>query len=372
VILLPSDHFGEDGMTLPLAIRTDLFSSTELRAQARRTRNRRTAMRMLAIANALEGMSRADAARVVGMERQALRDAVIRYNAEGQRRRARRVAGPSQAGAATASKRGRAGGLAGAHPARAGSGARRLPAMDLAALVPLDRSTLRQAAAPGQLVADRARRARPLSAEDATRAPASRSESPDGVRQRGLRRAVAGAAEAHPERQITLWFMDEARVGQKGRTAYQWWIKGERPRGLCDQGFESTYIYGAVRPATGEDFALVLPEVSTGTMGLFLDRFAATLPPNTQAVLVLDRAGWHRSRRLRVPETITLVPLPAYSPELNPVERIWLSLREEFLTHCVFNSMDEIITACCEAWNSLTAERLRSLCNYPWIARITS
>ena len=166
--------------------------------------------------------------------------------------------------------------------------------------------------------------------------------------------------------------MDEARVGQKGRTGYQWWIKGERPRGLCDQRFESTYIYGAVRPATGEDFALVLPEVSTGPMGLFLDRFAATLAPNTQAVLVLDRAGWHRSRRLRVPENITLVPLPAYSPELNPVERVWLYLREEYLTHCVFNSMDEIITACCEAWNSLTAERLRSLCNYPWIARITS
>ena len=70
-------------MTLPLAIRTDLFTPTELRVQARRTRNRRTAMRMLAIANALEGISRAEAARVVGMERQALRDAVIRYNAEG-------------------------------------------------------------------------------------------------------------------------------------------------------------------------------------------------------------------------------------------------------------------------------------------------
>ena len=70
-------------MTLPLAVRTDLFSATELRAQARRTRNRRTAMRMLAIANALDGMSRAEAARVVGMERQMLRDAVIRYNAEG-------------------------------------------------------------------------------------------------------------------------------------------------------------------------------------------------------------------------------------------------------------------------------------------------
>jgi transposase len=155
-------------------------------------------------------------------------------------------------------------------------------------------------------------------------------------------------------------------VDQRGAPA-----RAVRPPFRIDRHL-STYIYGAVRPATGEDFALVLPEVSTDTMGLFLDRFAATLAPNTQAVLVLDRAGWHRSRRLRVPETITLVPLPAYSPELNPVERIWLYLREEFLTHCVFNSMDEIITACCEAWNSLTAERLRSLCNYPWIARVIS
>lgn len=78
-----SDFEGEDGMTAALEIRRDLFSPTELRLRARRERNPRTATRMLAIANALEGLTRAEAARLAGMERQALRDAVIRYNQEG-------------------------------------------------------------------------------------------------------------------------------------------------------------------------------------------------------------------------------------------------------------------------------------------------
>jgi hypothetical protein len=79
---------------------------------------------------------------------------------------------------------------------------------------------------------------------------------------------------------------------------------------LCDRRFEWAYICGAVRPATGESFALVLPEVSTETTSLFLGQFAATLAPHTQAVVVLDQAGWHGSRHLRVPDNLTLVPLP--------------------------------------------------------------
>ena len=103
------------------------------------------------------------------------------------------------------------------------------------------------------------------------------------------------AAEANPGKQIDLWFMDEARVGQKGRTGFRWWVRGERPRGLCDRRFEWAYLFGAVRPATGADFALVLPEVSTGAMQTFLDHFAASLAEEAHAVLVLDRAGWHGS-----------------------------------------------------------------------------
>jgi transposase len=141
---------------------------------------------------------------------------------------------------------------------------------------------------------------------------------------------------------------------------------------LCDRRFEWAYIFGAARPATGEGFGLVLPAVSTAAMSLFLDQFAAQLDPDTHAVLVLDQAGWHGSHRLHVPANVTLVPLPPYSPELNPMELVWLYLREHHLSHRLLDSYDAIVSACCEAWNSLTADRLRSLCNHPWIARVSS
>jgi hypothetical protein len=115
--------------------------------------------------------------------------------------------------------------------------------------------------------------------------------------------------------------MDEARVGQKGRLCHRWWVRGRRPPGRCDRRFESAYIFAAVEPATGADVALVLPEVSTAAMNLFLAAFAADLPADVHAALVLDGAGWHGARGLVVPANVTLVPLPPYSPELNPVER---------------------------------------------------
>jgi hypothetical protein len=149
-------------------------------------------------------------------------------------------------------------------------------------------------------------------------------------------------------------------------------VRGERPRGLCDRRFDWAYLFGAVRPATGGDFALVLPEASTGTMQVFLDQFAGALDEEAHAVLVLDRAGWHGSRRLAVPPSITLAPLPAYAPELNPVERIWLFLRERFLSHRLLDGYHAIVAACCEAWNALTPDRLRSLCTFPWIAKVSS
>ena len=165
--------------------------------------------------------------------------------------------------------------------------------------------------------------------------------------------------------------MDEARVGQKGRTGFRWWVRGEHPRGLCDRRFEWAYLFGAVRPATGGDFALVLPEVSTTAMQTFLDHFAARLAEDAHAVLVLDRAGWHGSRSLVVPPGITLAPLPPYAPELNPVERVWLFLRERFLSHRLLEDYDAIVSACCEAWNALTPERLRSLCAFHWLAKVS-
>lgn len=105
-------------------------------------------------------------------------------------------------------------------------------------------------------------------------------------------------------------------------------------------------------------------------MGVFLAELSGTLAAGTHAVLVLDRAGWHISPDLQVPTNLTLVHLPSYSPELNPVENLWLYLRERWLSHRVFtDGYEAVVDAACHAWNALVAEpgRLRSLTSFPWL-----
>ena len=129
-----------------------------------------------------------------------------------------------------------------------------------------------------------------------------------------------------------------------------------------------------MRPDSGDDFALVLPHANTAAMTVFLDRFAKTRPSDAHAVMVVDGAGWHKSRTLKIPDNITLVVLPPYCPELNPVERIWLYIRERFLSLRILDNTHAIVEACCVAWNRLVAEpgRIKSLCAYPWIQEVSS
>ena len=106
-----------------------------------------------------------------------------------------------------------------------------------------------------------------------------------------------------------------------------WWKRGERPPGLLDQRYASAYIYAAIEPGTDNAFALILPDANGVGMQTFLEAFAKTITMDEHVALVLDGAGWHSGKALCVPHNITLVPLPPYSPELNPVERVWLYLR---------------------------------------------
>jgi hypothetical protein len=83
---------------------------------------------------------------------------------------------------------------------------------------------------------------------------------------------------------------------------------------LCDQRYTWAHLFAAVQPLTGKSVALVLPRVSTEVMQLFLERFSSTLAPNEHAAMVVDGAGWHSTRHLRIPSNITLVLLPPYAP----------------------------------------------------------
>jgi hypothetical protein len=88
-------------------------------------------------------------------------------------------------------------------------------------------------------------------------------------------------------------------------------------------------------------------------MNLHLAAISADVPPGRHAVLLLDRAGWHLSTRLVVPDNITIVPLPAKCPELNPQENIWQFMRDNWLSNRVFENARAIVDHCCDAWNKL-------------------
>lgn len=198
---------------------------------------------------------------------------------------------------------------------------------------------------------------------------AARPRGPRSNKELGSR--LADIAAAHPNQRVQLWCEDAARVGQKGRVCHRWYERGVRPPGLADRRFESLHLFAACRPAAGQAFALALPEATTRTMNLLLASFAQQLEPGTHAVLILDQAGWHGAGRLAVPETVTLLPLPASSPELNPVERGWLHLRERFLSHRVLADCQAGLDAACDAWNALLTEtrKLASLTAYPYLIR---
>lgn len=150
---------------------------------------------------------------------------------------------------------------------------------------------------------------------------------------------------------------------------HRWYKRGQRPPGLADKRFTFAYIFAAVEPGTDNAFALIMPYADTDAMQVFLDRFSKTIAADEHVAMIADQAGWHVSNNLKVPPNISLVRLPPYSPELNPVERLWLYLKERFLSHRLLDDYDAIVDAAEAAWKRLTAEtgRVTSLCSYSWI-----
>jgi hypothetical protein len=184
--------------------------------------------------------------------------------------------------------------------------------------------------------------------------------------------------EALPEhardKPIEVWFQDEARVGQQGTLTRLWARRGSRPRAPRDRRYAWAYLFGAVCPARATGAALVLPAVNLEAMNLHLEEISANVAPGAHAVVVLDQAGWHGAASLAPPDNLTLLPLPSYSPELNPVENVWEYLRQNQLSLRVWDTYDAIVETCCAAWNDLmrTPERIASLATRPWAKAVTT
>lgn len=171
-----------------------------------------------------------------------------------------------------------------------------------------------------------------------------------------------------------MWCQDEARVGQKGSLTRRWHTRGERPRALRDHRFRSAWIFGAVCPERDTGVALIFSRVSTEAMNMMLAEISEVVAEDAHAALVMDGAGWHVANDLHIPDNITILRLPSYSPELNPIERVWQHMRDRFFSHRVFADMDHIFDACCDGWNRLCAEtgRIASLTAFPYCAKVNT
>jgi transposase len=134
---------------------------------------------------------------------------------------------------------------------------------------------------------------------------------------------------------------------------------------------EYEYAFAAVSPHDGTLDTLVLPSVNAEAMSVFLSEVSQR-PPNEWILMVLDGAGGHRAKRLPVPANRQLLPLPPWSPPLNPVEHVWDEVREKWFANRVFASMetveDQLVTAL--ATLEADAPQVASLTGFDWIKSI--
>jgi hypothetical protein len=172
---------------------------------------------------------------------------------------------------------------------------------------------------------------------------------------------------------IRLMFQDEARFGRISGSKCCWCPKPFRP--ICPTIVcqEYTYAYGAVSIPGGQWDSLILPRTDTPCMQIFLDEVSSRYPED-RIVMVLDGAGWHRSNGLVIPKNMKLLPLPSYSPELNPVENIWEEIREKGFDNKVFTSMDTLEDQLVYELKRLedNPEITKSISGWPWIVNAIS
>jgi putative transposase len=180
-----------------------------------------------------------------------------------------------------------------------------------------------------------------------------------------VRAVLPERAKAKP---VEIWFQDEARIGQKGTLTRIWARRGTRPTAPRDQRYAWAYLFGAVCPERAIATGLVLPCANAKAMNEHLKHISRAVAADAHALLVIDGAGYHEKADLNVPENITLLTQPAYSPELNPVENVWQYLRQNFLANRVYDDYDAIVDACCSAWNALVKvpDQLASITHRPW------
>ena len=349
-------------MGQPIEITRLEFLATDLRVLAARTREGGWVRRLLAIALLLDGHSREAAASANGMTRQTLRDWVHRFNADGVSGLRSRTS-PGRPPALNESRWEELKIIVLEGPDPEQHRVVRWRRIDLCEEIAARWSVTVCEQTMGKWCASRndPAAAAPLPPEEGSGGRAGFYKNFAGL----VKEAVPASATDKP---IELWFQDEASVGSKGTLEYIWAPVGSRPRAVRDNRHDSVYLFGALCAYRAVGAAVIMPAANSEAMSVHLQEIGTQVSP-AHAVLVCDGAGWHqRGDKLTVPDNITLLPLPAYSPELNPMENVWDYLRGNKLSHTVWDTYEAIVDACANAWRFLIddPDRIRSIAYREW------
>ncbi len=163
---------------------------------------------------------------------------------------------------------------------------------------------------------------------------------------------------------IRVFSQDESRFGLLPLRRRRITARGIKPIGKIQHKFESFYLYGAVEPTTGESFFLELPWLNTENFQVFLNEFSSTYRESLN-VIVLDNGRYHKARALRAPDNVVFVFLPPYSPELNPIERLWQDIKDD-IAWKLFPDIEQQQDYVAKLLNSYDAQRIHSLTSYPY------
>ena len=165
--------------------------------------------------------------------------------------------------------------------------------------------------------------------------------------------------------------MDEARFGQQGTITRVWARRGSRRRRMRQNGRASLSVLTAVCAARGAAFGLIMPELNTAVVNLFLEQFSRELPAGVHAVLIWDGAGFHTGGDLVVPGNVSLIHLPPYSPELNPVENLWHYLRSHHWSNRAYEGYKGLQEEAVRSRRAVCqdGENLKTICNADYVSR---
>lgn len=157
----------------------------------------------------------------------------------------------------------------------------------------------------------------------------------------------------------TVFLPRQSRFGLKTLTGRRITARGVKPVGKVRWTFKATYLYGVVEPATGEHFFYEFTHCNTDCFQCFL-ALVAKQYPDSILIIQLDQAGWHKAKRLQVPDNIILMLQPAHSPECNPIEQVWQYLKERLRWRCL-KTLDELRLLIKEQLLALTSSTVASI-----------